>query len=67
MGFTFDPLHNEISWLRVLFSELLRFFGDRADLFALQRQSFYTLTRSRETTLQLRGLGANIKRDCPGH
>jgi hypothetical protein len=51
MGFTLDPLHSEISWLRGLYSELLRFFGDRSDLFALQRQSSCTLTRSRESTL----------------
>lgn len=50
-SFPLDPLHSEISWLRGLFSELLRFFGDRSDLFALQRQSSCTLTRSREATL----------------
>src|SRR5208283_2889101 len=50
-SFTLDPLHSEISWLRGLFSELPRFFGDRSDLFAPQRQSSCTLTRSREPTL----------------
>src|SRR5271165_6023793 len=51
MSFTLDPLHSEISWVRGLFSELPRFFGDRSDLFAPQRQSSCTLTRSREPTL----------------
>src|SRR5271166_1062958 len=50
-SFTLDPLHSEISWVRGLFSELPRFFGDRSDLFAPQRQSSCTLTRSREPTL----------------
>src|SRR5271157_4924053 len=50
-SFTLDPLHSEISWLRGLFSELPRLFGDRSDLFAPQRQSSCTLTRSREPTL----------------
>ncbi len=50
-SFTLDPLHSEISWLRGPFFELLRFFCDGADLFALQRQSSCTLTRSREATL----------------
>src|SRR5208282_2834718 len=27
-SFTLDPLHSEISWVRGLFSELPRFFGD---------------------------------------
>ena len=50
-SFTLDPLHSEIFWLRGPFFELLRFFCDGADLFALQRQSSCTLTRSREATL----------------
>src|SRR5271166_2434687 len=50
-SFTLDPLHSDISWVRGLFSELPRFFGDPSDLFAPQRQSSCTLTRSREPTL----------------
>ena len=39
------------SWFWGLFSESVRVWRDGANLFALQRQSSWTLTRSREATL----------------